>query len=110
MCETIKISPLKVEAEVITSIFGKTRGFMFRFKTKKSKLFVFEEEKPVRIHMFFVFFPLIIIWLDRQKNILEFKIARPSKFNESHKGKYILEVPLDWELFGRIKKGMKLSW
>lgn len=47
------------------------RGLMF--SKKKNLLFVFDDERIRSFHMFFVFFPIDIIFLDSKKRIVEIK-------------------------------------
>lgn len=43
------------------------------FSKKKNLLFVFDNERIRSFHMFFVFFPIDIIFLDSKKRIVEIK-------------------------------------
>lgn len=108
--KVVKIMPLGVKAEKITSLLGMVRGFMFSRRAKTAKLFVMPHEMFVDIHMFFVFFPLIIAWTDKNKRIRHFSRALPFVFYKIHRAKYVLEVPYNNKVFRKLKKGMKLSW
>ncbi len=47
------------------------RGLMF--SKKQNLLFVFDDERIRSFHMFFVFFPIDLIFLDSKKRIVEIK-------------------------------------
>lgn len=70
------------------------RGLMFTFK-QKCLLFVHEEERRTTLHMFFVFYPIDIIYLDKTKTIVELKRnLRPFGFyRPRNKAQYIIELP-----------------
>ena len=73
---------------------------MFRFKPI-AMLFTFSREKLVSLHMFFVFFPIYVLYLDKTKQIVE--IAENFKpwttYTPKAKAKYIIELPA-----GTVKK------
>ncbi|MEK6937130.1 MAG: DUF192 domain-containing protein [Nanoarchaeota archaeon] len=77
-----------------TSFFSKFKGLMF--SKKKNLVLILKKESKFNavIHMFFVFFPIDVFWLDKDKNIVDFRkrvmpftIAVPKK-----KAKYIVEI------------------
>jgi uncharacterized membrane protein (UPF0127 family) len=110
-----KIFPFGIEAKICKSLFSKARGMMFSLKPEPL-LFVFKKEQNASIHMFFVFFPLIAIWLNKEKRIADFKILKPFSFyNQKIKSKYIIEIPLidrnnKKKLVKRLRKGMQLKF
>jgi len=66
------------------------------FSRKKNLVFVLDKESRINatIHMFFVFFSIDVYWLDKNKNIVDYRknikpftIAIPKK-----KAKYIVEL------------------
>lgn len=84
------------------SIFSKARGLMFSRKLKDScLLFVFGKEIKISLHMFFVFFPIDVIFLNENKEVVDVKQNfRPFTVYTSKKpAKYVIEMPL-----GSIKK------
>ena len=98
----INIKPLKIKAQKITSLAGMAKGLMF--SKKKSLLFDFKQEKKVGIHMLFVFFPLIVIWLDSKKKIKAIKIMKPFVSFHEEKARWILEIPYTQKLFLRLRR------
>ena len=66
------------------------------FSCRKNLVFVLDQETKygATVHMFFVFFPIDVYWLDKNKNIVDkylslkpFQIAVPKK-----KAKYVVEI------------------
>jgi len=72
-------------------------GFMFasRKSIKKTIYFDLKKEKKVCLHMIFVFFPLNIYLLDKDKKVIEIKQdLKPLHFYTSFKkAQYVIESP-----------------
>jgi len=96
------------KVERITSILGMMRGLMF--SKKRNLLFVFKKEQEVGIHMLFVFFPIIVVWMDEKKRIKAIKVMKPFVSLHEERAKYVLEVPYDKRVFNVLKKKSKLSF
>jgi len=78
------------------SILSKARGLMFSFPIKnKGLIFFFEKEKQIDLHMFFVFYPIDLIFLDKSKKIIEMreKFMPFTFYISKKKAKYLLELP-----------------
>ncbi len=79
------------------SLLFKFKGLMFSPGLKDQGLiFIFNEEKKVQLHMFFVFFPIDVIFLDSNKKVVEVKkkLMPFTIYNPKEKAKYILELPI----------------
>jgi len=79
------------------SFVSKAKGLMFSRRLKDScLLFIFTKERKVALHMFFVFFPIDVLFLNEKKEIVDLKQNfRPFTVYTSKKpAKYILEMPL----------------
>ena len=54
---------------------------MFRFSLGQDEVYLFVEGKEsvaqTTIHMFFVFFSIAVIWLDREKRVVDKALAHP---------------------------------
>jgi uncharacterized membrane protein (UPF0127 family) len=76
------------------SSYLKALGLMFR-TNPKSLVFVFDKEKIVPLHMFFVFFPIDVLYLDKNKRVVETKInLMPFTFYKAmKKSSYVIELP-----------------
>jgi len=96
-----------MEFKICRTALSQARGLMF--SSKKNLIFVLDPERRQSLHMFFVFFPIDVFYLDSAKKIVEIKrdfkpftVYMPSK-----KAKYIAEIAKDKEKFKKIKIGKK---
>ncbi|MBC7251289.1 MAG: DUF192 domain-containing protein [Anaerolineae bacterium] len=59
----------------------RARGLMFHRPLARDEALLFVERKEsisrAAIHMFFVFFPIAVIWLDAEKRVVDKVLARP---------------------------------
>ena len=94
-----KIIVEKIES--CRNIFKKAKGLMFSRKENKALIFIFSKEKIVPLHMLFVFYPIDIIFADKNKKVVEIKENfKPFSFyTPKNKTSYIIELPA-----GIIKK------
>ncbi len=57
------------------------RGLMFRRALAEDEVYLFVERREgvaqTAIHMFFVFFPIAVVWLDRDRRVVDKVLARP---------------------------------
>lgn len=76
-------------------------GLMFMAR-KKDMMFVFPVEKKVKIHTWFMLYPIDILLCDKEGKVVEIKHnMKPFKYWEStEKAKYLIELGLN-----RIKEG-----
>ena len=74
------------------SIFSQAWGLMFR--KKQNLIMEFNSEKKISLHMFFVPFPIDVLIVNKDKEIVEIKENfRPYTFWKSkEKGKYVIEL------------------
>ena len=74
--------------------FSKALGLMFSRKSK-TLLFIFNKEKIVSLHMFFVLFPIDVIYLNKNKKVVQLKENfKPFRILIAKKpAKYIIELP-----------------
>ncbi|MBD3247153.1 hypothetical protein GF378_00860 [Candidatus Pacearchaeota archaeon] len=89
--EKINLSALELKTP-----FEKARGLTFKTR-KNAKALLFEMKNPMAIHSFFVFFPFIAIWLDKNNNVIDTKKVRPFKFHIKPKKKFskLVEIPIN---------------
>lgn len=91
-----KINTRKLNLKVCKGFVSKSIGLMFSRKLKDSEalLFEFESEAKWAIHMFFVFFPIDVVWLDKNMSVVDVKKGRPFDFLliPKKKAKYVLEL------------------
>ena len=97
---------------------------MFRRKLKPAEALLFEERREsimgASIHMFFVFFPIAVIWMRENGTVVDTVLARPFRpyYAPTAPAKYFLEGPpflmerikvgecLIFESFGSEKQGV----
>lgn len=82
------------------NIFQKMRGLMFRKRSKAPiLLFRFVEDKYISFHSFFVFFPFVIIWLDKNNKVVGYKEVRPWNWKIKTKKHFckVIEIPINYK-------------
>ena len=79
----------------IDSIFSKSIGLMFSKKQNRGLIFRFDKEKIISLHMLFVFYPIDILFVDKNKIVVDkkenfnpFAFYKPRK-----KAMYVVELP-----------------
>jgi uncharacterized protein len=80
----------------LSTIFEKATGLMFSKPIKDiGYVFVFDMPRRIDLHMFFVFFPIDVLFLDAGKKVLEIKEDfRPfSVYYSEKKASYVIELP-----------------
>ena len=82
-------------ARLCNDIFSKFIGLMFSIKQKKDLVFKFDKEKIISLHMFFVFYPIDVLFLDKNKIVVDKKENfKPFTFYKSkRKAMYAVELP-----------------
>jgi uncharacterized membrane protein (UPF0127 family) len=69
---------------------------MFHKKiTDTGYIFVFDTPRRIDLHMFFVFFPIDLLFLDKEKRVIEMKkgFAPFSVYYSKEKTGYVIELP-----------------
>lgn len=88
------------------NLFQKTIGLMFS-RREKAKALLFDFKRPTRepITSWFVFFPFVAIWMDKENNILESRIIKPfiPIINSKKPFNRLVEVPIKKEYKEIIK-------
>ena len=86
-------------------MFSQALGLMFR--KKQNLVMIFKKEKQISLHMFFVFYPIDVLIVNKNKKIVEIKRNfKPFTFwNSKKKGKYIVELafPSEYKLGEQLK-------
>ncbi|MBT6774188.1 hypothetical protein HOA91_02355 [Candidatus Woesearchaeota archaeon] len=80
---------------VCNNVFSQTLGLMF--SKRKNLIMVFNKERNISLHNFFVFYPINVLVLNENKKVIEIKNNfRPFTFwNSKNKGKYLIELGKD---------------
>src|SRR3989338_10397734 len=73
--------------------FSKFIGLMFSRRQDKALIFKFNKERIISLHMFFVFYPIDVVFLDKNKKVVGIKENfRPFTFCTSkEKALYCIE-------------------
>ena len=76
------------------NIFSKGFGLMFSKKTNKALMFDFKKEKIISLHMLFVFYPIDVLFLNKDKKVVEIKEnLKPFRFyTPKKKARYVVEL------------------
>jgi len=96
-----KNSTLAKNHKILSSVFSKAKGLMFSKKIiDTGYIFKFSKPRRIDLHMFFVFYPIDVLFLDENKKVVEIKEnLKPFTFYISkNKVKYIIELS-----YGTIK-------
>lgn len=77
--------------------WGKLSGLMFRTKDTPNLLFEFHPCEITTIHSFFVFFPFLALWLDKDNRVLEWNFVKPFTLAVTPKKSptKLVEIPLN---------------
>ena len=93
-------------------IYSQFKGLMFSKKRKLALIFKFSKERIIGLHMLFVFYPIDVLFLNKNKIVVDKKENfKPFTFCRSKKkATYAIELPE-----GTIKKtktdiGDKIGW
>lgn len=83
------------ENAVLCNDLTKYIGLMFSFKQKNSLVFRFDNEQNIALHMFFVFYPIDVLFLDKNKTVVDMKENfRPfTAYVSKKKAIYAVELP-----------------
>ena len=87
-------TPLSNDYRICKTFLSKAIGLMFSFKPR-TLLFVWKEERKRNIHMFFVFFPIDVLWLNKEKKVIgtKEKLMPFSLVKMDTPSQYIIETP-----------------
>jgi len=94
---------LSVDA-VSVGAFGKFRGLMFR-RRQKAPMLLFETGERFSIHSVFVFFDFLVLWLNDENTVVDYKIVKPFSLYENSDKKFskILEIPVSKQYYDKVK-------
>ncbi|MBI1936047.1 DUF192 domain-containing protein [Candidatus Woesearchaeota archaeon] len=89
-----KKSVIAAESEIINGILPKFMGLMFSRKMHRALIFRFDREMLISLHMFFVFHPIDVLFLDKNKAIVDKKESfRPfALYSSRRKAMYAIEL------------------
>ncbi|MBI5881422.1 DUF192 domain-containing protein [archaeon] len=110
-----KKAKLVEKHRVCRSAGSKARGLMFTNESavKNSALvFEFNSERFQSMHMFFVFYPIDVLFLDERRKVVEMKKEfRPWQvYNAAKKAKYVIELPSNTIIKTKTTVGDRIEW
>jgi uncharacterized membrane protein (UPF0127 family) len=97
------------------SVGSKARGLMFTNESQvlgAALLFEFRRAAEQSLHMFFVFYPIDVLFLDEKKKVVDVKEGfRPfTVYNSRQMAKYVLELPRGTVRRSKTCEGDVLKW
>jgi len=103
----IKVGKTRFDVSICKSLFSHFLGLMFRFPKNDGLLFIFREEQEIALHMLFVFFPVDIVYLNKNREVTRIlnNVKPFTPYLSPIKCRYILELKDS----KNIKIGDKLS-
>lgn len=80
---------------ICSGIFSKAKGLMFSSRQKKALVFPFGSERIISLHMLFVFYPIDVLFLNKNGKIVEIKKNfKPfTVYTGIRRAKYAVELP-----------------
>lgn len=100
---------------IADNMFSRAKGLMFSRQKDFDYGLIFDLERETKIgasiHMFFVFFPINLVFLDSNKRIIDLKLGlKPWQMTKPKtKCRYIIELPVE---YGKkfFSVGDRISW
>ena len=115
--EEIHLNEGQLKAQIATTDYQRKKGLSNRDKLAKEEgmIFIFEEEKFHSIWMKDMNFPIDIIWIDSEKEIVDIKKnaspdTYPESFRPNEPAKYVLEVKAGYIKSNNLQIGDTLNF
>jgi len=89
-----KNSIIDENPRIYSSVLSQARGLMFSLKPR-TLIFPFRKSKRISLHMWFVFFPIDVVFLNEQREVVEVLHSfRPFRwYTSKEKAWYAIELP-----------------
>ncbi len=86
---------IAASSKVADSILARAVGLMFSKPTETAMILSFPNEKAVSLHMFFVFFPIDVLFVDGSMRVVELvkSLAPFTTYSARQKAKFAVELP-----------------
>ena len=93
--------------KIYSSFFQLCWGLRFHRKLKKDEALILKpsREMHIKLSMFFVFFPITALWVNKNNIITYVESLRPFTYSKKKKALYIVELPLN----KKYKVGMRFK-
>lgn len=100
------------KTKIADTFLKRAIGLMFSSKKKFDFGLIFDLKRETitgaGIHMFFVFFSINVLFLDKNKRIVDYKTLKPfTMYQPVKKIRYIIELPVE---FKNYKINDKVEW
>ncbi|MFP4112171.1 MAG: DUF192 domain-containing protein [Candidatus Woesearchaeota archaeon] len=96
------------------TFFKRMMGLMFTLpRIDEGLIFTFPKTMEASLHMFFVFYPIDILWLDEKKNVVDLRtnaIPFTPLIIPKKKAKYVIELPAYSIDYSETEIGNKISF
>lgn len=94
-----------------TDPLSQTIGLMFSSKPTPL-IFTFKKEKNVPLHMWFVFYPIDVLWLNKNKEVIHLtENFKPfTIYDPKVKSMYVIELPIKSIKESKTKIGDKIEF
>ena len=90
----IKVNNQIIQAKLCNNLFTRALGLLFTYKKSALLVSPIESKYQTSIHTFFMLNSIDVVWLDKNKNIIEVKTMKPFRHHTpKSKAKYVLEIP-----------------
>ncbi len=103
---------LNIKIKLAKTFLQKALGLMFRKHFNYCLIFYLEQQSKLKnsIHMLFVFTPILAVFLDDHKKVVDKKVLKPFYLHYTPKKpcSYLLEMPTKYNY--KIKLGQKINW
>jgi len=112
----LHIDDLKITDDIVVcqTMWSRMRGLMFRKRIlNQAYIFVFSKPQRIALHMFWVFFPIDILWLDEQRKVVDLRTnVKPftPHIVSKEKGLYVIELPSGTIVDKKIQTGQSCQW
>lgn len=104
---------LASEVELVDTFWRRFRGLMLRRRFPRGKALLFKFTKPGRhsVHMWFVRFPIDLVYLDLNFRVVELRVRlKPWRFyRPKATANYLIELPTGTISLSHLKIGHKIS-
>ncbi len=86
---------IAASSKVADSVLTRAVGLMFSKPTEAAMILSFPKETAVSLHMFFVFFPIDVLFVDSGMKVVEVvkSLAPFTAYSAAQKAKFVVELP-----------------
>jgi len=103
---------LENKIRLCDTTISKFIGLMFSKKSDRVLIFKFSHEKIVPLHMIFVFYPIDVLFLNKEKVVVELKenFGPFTFYTPKKKAMYVVEMPKNSTKKLKVKVGDKTEF